>query len=63
MRYQIKTVRGRTQVTDYTLHGDTNDLARAVRELEGKGEVVVTAKASTVSMSGHTYAGGNARRK
>jgi hypothetical protein len=63
MRYQIKTVRGRTQVMDYTLHGDSNDLARAVRELEGKGEVVVVANASGVTMSGHTYTGGNPKRK
>lgn len=55
MRYQIKTVRNKTQVSDYTLHGDAIELTRAVRELEDRGEVVVATSAAAVTMGGRPY--------
>ena len=63
MRYLIKTVRNKTQVEDYTLHGDVNELSRAVRELEGRGEVIVSTNASAVTMAGRPYTDGNVKRK
>jgi hypothetical protein len=62
MRYTVKTLRAHCTVTDYTLDGNGEDLRRAVRELEAKGEQIVTTHAARVTMDGKPYAGTSKRR-
>jgi hypothetical protein len=63
MRYDIKTVRNKVQVADYTLHGDTNELTRAVDELERRGEQIVMTHAARVTMDGKPYTGKTSTRR
>lgn len=57
MRYTVKTLREKSVVTDYTVDGDSEDLTRAVRELEGRGEEIVTTRDEHLTMDGRPYKG------